>query len=79
MSRDTLLRDALHSLSASPEAYLTTRAHFGRTLGTLAVCQYILGIGDRHLSNFMVDTVTYVGVVFKARLFNSLQRRSHWH
>lgn len=58
--RESLLRDAIASFSASPEAYLATRTQFERTTATLNVCQYILGIGDRHLSNFMVDTKTLV-------------------
>jgi DNA-dependent protein kinase catalytic subunit len=51
----TLLRTALQTVSASPEAYLTTRQHFGRSIATLSICHYLLGIGDRHLSNCMID------------------------
>lgn len=50
-----LLRRAFLQLSSSPEAFLVLRSHFLRTLAALSMCQYILGIGDRHLSNFMVD------------------------
>ena len=46
---------AFFKLSASPEAFLTLRSHFVRTHSTLSICHYVLGIGDRHLSNFMVD------------------------
>ena len=42
-------------LAVSPEAFLTLRSHFVQTLATVSVCQYVPGIGDRHLSNFMVD------------------------
>ncbi len=42
-------------LSATPEAFLTLRSHFVQTLACVSMCQYVLGIGDRHLSNFMVD------------------------
>ena len=57
---------AFVQLSASPEAYLTLRSHFARTHGCLCICQYILGIGDRHLSNFMIDMETggIVGIDF---------------
>ena len=42
-------------LASSPEAFLTLRSHFIQTLATMSMCQYVLGIGDRHLSNFMLD------------------------
>ena len=51
-----LLRRAFMQLSSSPEAFLTLRSHFVQTLASMSMCQYVLGIGDRHLSNFMVDT-----------------------
>eukprot|EP00043_Microstomoeca_roanoka_P020233 m.242128 g.242128 ORF g.242128 m.242128 type:complete len:4198 (+) comp17134_c0_seq1:181-12774(+) len=64
--RPTLMRDALLHLSTTPEAYLTTRQFFGRTLATMNICQYVLGIGDRHLSNSMIDLRTggVVGIDF---------------
>ena len=50
----------------SPEAFLTLRSHFASTHACLCICQYILGIGDRHLSNFMVDMETggMIGIDF---------------
>lgn len=42
-------------LASSPEAFLTLRANFVRSVGVASICQYLLGIGDRHLSNYMVD------------------------
>ena len=51
-----LLRRAFMQLASSPEAFLTLRSHFVQTMASMSLCQYVLGIGDRHLSNFMVDT-----------------------
>ncbi|XP_030839871.1 DNA-dependent protein kinase catalytic subunit [Strongylocentrotus purpuratus] len=61
-----LLRRGFMQLSASPEAFLTLRAHFARSHAVLCICQYILGIGDRHLSNFLVSLETggMVGIDF---------------
>lgn len=48
-------RRAFVQLSASPEAFITLRTHFIKSHATLSICQYIVGVGDRHLSNFMVS------------------------
>jgi DNA-dependent protein kinase catalytic subunit len=61
-----MLRRAFFKLSSSPEAFLVLRSHFVLTHATLSVCHYVLGVGDRHLSNFMVDLETggAVGIDF---------------
>ncbi|EDV28309.1 uncharacterized protein TRIADDRAFT_20924, partial [Trichoplax adhaerens] len=61
-----LLRRGFVALSASSEAYLMLRSHFARTHATVSICHYLLGIGDRHLSNFMIDRLTggMIGIDF---------------
>lgn len=46
---------SLRSMSRSLESYYMLREHCITSHAVLCVCQYLLGIGDRHLSNFMVD------------------------
>ena len=57
---------AFLKLSSSPEAFLILRSHFVTSHATLSICHYVLGIGDRHLSNFMLDLETggAVGIDF---------------
>ena len=59
-------RRAFLQMSASPEAFHTLRTHFARSHATLSICQYILGIGDRHLSNFLfsMETGGMIGIDF---------------
>ncbi|XP_013395650.1 DNA-dependent protein kinase catalytic subunit-like, partial [Lingula anatina] len=61
-----LLRRAYLQMSTSPETFYTLRRHFAISHALLCICHYILGIGDRHLSNFMVDLETggMIGIDF---------------
>src|SRR5690606_7262179 len=44
------------ALSASMEAYFSVRNRFAKSIAVLNIGSYILGIGDRHLENFLLDT-----------------------
>ncbi|KAJ5076723.1 DNA-dependent protein kinase catalytic subunit [Anaeramoeba ignava] len=61
-----LMRKSIISLSESKESFLAIRAQFARTLSSFSVAGYILGIGDRHLKNFLVDNLTgsVIGIDF---------------
>ena len=51
----TLLRDKILELSASPEAFLFMRKRFAYSLACISIFGYVLGIGDRHLENFLLN------------------------
>lgn len=44
--------------SKSSEAWLDRRTNYTRSLGVMSMVGYILGLGDRHPSNLMLDRVT---------------------
>lgn len=56
MIRRDLLLSAVRNLSSSMEAFIINRTRFASSLAVFSICGYILGIGDRHLENFLVDT-----------------------
>ena len=53
--RDLIRRHFL-GLANGPEAFLTLRKVFSESLATLNICSYVLGIGDRHLDNFLLGS-----------------------
>ncbi|XP_034718647.1 DNA-dependent protein kinase catalytic subunit [Etheostoma cragini] len=61
-----LLKRAFLKMCNSPEAFLSLRSHFISSHALLCVSHWVLGIGDRHLSNFMInmDTGGMVGIDF---------------
>jgi len=60
------LRDFLRCRATSTEAFMAARVNFLRSLGSFNAAAYILGIGDRHLDNFLVctKTGTVIGIDF---------------
>ncbi|ODA76987.1 hypothetical protein RJ55_07504 [Drechmeria coniospora] len=44
--------------SKSSEAWLERRTNYTRSLGVMSLVGYILGLGDRHPSNLMLDRIT---------------------
>ena len=44
--------------SKSSESWLERRTNFTRSLATMSMVGYILGLGDRHPSNLMLDRIT---------------------
>ncbi|KAM7370115.1 hypothetical protein PAMP_011395 [Pampus punctatissimus] len=61
-----LLKRAFLQMCNSPEAFLSLRSHFISSHALLCVSHWILGIGDRHLSNFMINMETggMIGIDF---------------
>ncbi|XP_076445486.1 DNA-dependent protein kinase catalytic subunit-like [Babylonia areolata] len=61
-----LSRRALMQMSTSPEAFHVLRCAMLTSHAVVCICQYLLGIGDRHLSNFMINLKTghMVGIDF---------------
>lgn len=51
----TALRDFLRTLASSPEAFLFLRKEFAYSVACISIFGYILGIGDRHLENALLD------------------------
>ncbi|XP_031440254.1 DNA-dependent protein kinase catalytic subunit [Clupea harengus] len=66
MVPEDLLRRAFVRMSTTPEAFLSLRSHFASSHALLCVSHWLLGIGDRHLSNFMINTETggMIGIDF---------------
>ncbi|CAF3651048.1 unnamed protein product [Rotaria socialis] len=61
-----LLRRAYYKIANSHEGFYTLRRQFITSYAVLCTSQYILGIGDRHQSNFLIDTTSgqIIGIDF---------------
>lgn len=51
-----LLRNALENLCLTSSAFLTIKNQFIKSMAVFSIASYLIGIGDRHLENFLVDT-----------------------
>lgn len=61
-----ILRFVLIDMSVSPESFFTLRNNFAVSLAAMSIAHWILGIGDRHLSNMLlnIDDASLVGIDF---------------
>ncbi|XP_036089192.1 DNA-dependent protein kinase catalytic subunit [Rousettus aegyptiacus] len=61
-----LLKRAFLKMSTGPEAFLALRSHFINSHALMCISHWILGIGDRHLNNFMISMETggMIGIDF---------------
>ncbi|RLN50197.1 hypothetical protein BBJ29_000484 [Phytophthora kernoviae] len=50
-----LLRRQLLGMGLHFDEFLSVRDHFLKSLAAFSACSYVLGIGDRHLDNFLLD------------------------
>ncbi|XP_052901969.1 DNA-dependent protein kinase catalytic subunit-like [Anopheles moucheti] len=64
--RSCTLKRALYDMANSPESFYRLRMNFAKSLATMNVTCWALGIGDRHLSNIVLERATgmLVGVDF---------------
>lgn len=51
-----LLRNGIENLCLTSSAFITIKNQFIKSMGVFSAASYLIGIGDRHLENFLVDT-----------------------
>ena len=66
MAPEGLMRRAILDMAFSPEAFICIRHEFARSLSALNITSYVLGIGDRHMDNFLLNSANgrVVGIDF---------------
>ncbi|KAF2367034.1 NUC194 [Trinorchestia longiramus] len=74
-----LLRRSLMNLSTSYDNFFLLRTKFCSSHAVFSIAQWLLGIGDRHLSNFLVEfkTAKIVGIDFDHHFETATQFLSH--
>lgn len=49
------LHTVLYKISNTPECFFVLRNNFAKSLAVMCISHWILGIGDRHLANILID------------------------
>ncbi|MEE6464048.1 hypothetical protein FKM82_006146 [Ascaphus truei] len=72
-----MYKRAFVKMSTTPEAFLALRSHFARSHALICISHWILGIGDRHLCNFMInmETCGMIGIDFGHTFGSATQER----
>ena len=55
---DNFIRKKLLKMSQGPESFITLRTEFSKSLAVSNLFGYVLGLGDRHLENLLMDERT---------------------
>ncbi|TYJ58649.1 hypothetical protein B9479_000485 [Cryptococcus floricola] len=72
------IRDVLWQRSPNSDVWIRRRTNFARTLGVGSFVGYIIGLGDRHGSNILVDQLTWGALhIDFGDLFDVAQERSY--
>lgn len=66
ITKERTIHNFFSNLAVSTESYLHLRLKFIKSLAALNICSYVLGIGDRHSENYLIDLSTgkLVGIDF---------------
>ncbi|ORX39339.1 hypothetical protein BD324DRAFT_577344 [Kockovaella imperatae] len=76
-SKQTDLKEVLWSRSPSAEIWIHRRTNFARTIGIGSFVGYVIGLGDRHGSNILVNQLTWGALhIDFGDLFGVAQERS---
>nr|XP_019048571.1 hypothetical protein I302_02343 [Kwoniella bestiolae CBS 10118]OCF27501.1 hypothetical protein I302_02343 [Kwoniella bestiolae CBS 10118] len=76
-SKQSDLKDVLWQKSPSSNIWVRRRTNFARTVGVSSFVGYIIGLGDRHGSNILIDQLTWGALhIDFGDLFNVAQERS---
>nr|XP_019014364.1 phosphatidylinositol 3-kinase [Kwoniella pini CBS 10737]OCF53145.1 phosphatidylinositol 3-kinase [Kwoniella pini CBS 10737] len=76
-SKQSDLKDVLWQKSPSSDIWIRRRTNFARTVGVSSFVGYIIGLGDRHGSNILIDQLTWGALhIDFGDLFNVAQERS---
>nr|XP_018266518.1 phosphatidylinositol 3-kinase [Kwoniella dejecticola CBS 10117]OBR88676.1 phosphatidylinositol 3-kinase [Kwoniella dejecticola CBS 10117] len=76
-SKQSDLKDVLWQKSPSSDIWIRRRTNFARTVGVSSFVGSIIGLGDRHGSNILIDQLTWGALhIDFGDLFNVAQERS---
>ncbi|KAK8844641.1 hypothetical protein IAR55_006488 [Kwoniella newhampshirensis] len=77
-SKQSDLKDVLWQRSPSADIWIKRRTNFARTIGVGSFVGYIIGLGDRHGSNILIDQLTWGALhIDFGDLFNVAQERAY--
>lgn len=71
-----MLRKALLSMSSSPESFFVLRRNFLSSFSVMNIANWILGIGDRHLNNVLMNKKNgkVIGIDFNMSFGNATRQ-----